>query len=91
MAVQGVGPMALTRGRFLGYARRPNPGRGSTYRRGIFVQTTGTSSIYLQQQEFVRYEDFAPWAADWIEERPLSTPQKNDRALRSRVDLNQRN
>jgi hypothetical protein len=25
-------------------ARRPNPGRGSTYRRGIFVQTTGTSS-----------------------------------------------
>jgi hypothetical protein len=26
-------------------ARRPNPGRGSTYRRGIFVQTTGTSSV----------------------------------------------
>src|SRR5215216_7236520 len=25
-------------------ARRPNPGRGSTYRRGNFVQTTGTSS-----------------------------------------------
>src|ERR1700758_4910199 len=27
-----------------GAARRPNPGRGSTYRRGNFVQTTGTSS-----------------------------------------------
>src|SRR5216684_1436647 len=27
-------------------ARRPNPGRGSTYRRGIFVQTTGTSSHF---------------------------------------------
>jgi hypothetical protein len=26
-------------------ARRPNPGRGSTYRRGKVVQTTGTSSI----------------------------------------------
>jgi hypothetical protein len=26
-------------------ARRPNPGRGSTYRRGKSVQTTGTSSI----------------------------------------------
>jgi hypothetical protein len=25
-------------------ARRPNPGRGSTYRRGESVQTTGTSS-----------------------------------------------
>src|SRR5258708_5946095 len=30
---------------FLRSARRPNPGRGSTYRRGILVQTTGTSSI----------------------------------------------
>jgi hypothetical protein len=30
---------------FLRSARRPNPGRGSTYRRGIAVQTTGTSSI----------------------------------------------
>jgi NADPH:quinone reductase-like Zn-dependent oxidoreductase len=29
---------------FLRSARRPNPGRGSTYRRGIAVQTTGTSS-----------------------------------------------
>jgi hypothetical protein len=29
---------------FLRSARRPNPGRGSTYRRGNFVQTTGTSS-----------------------------------------------
>jgi len=29
---------------FLRSARRPNPGRGSTYRRGIFVQTTGTGS-----------------------------------------------
>jgi putative transposase len=29
---------------FLRSARRPNPGRRSTYRRGIFVQTTGTSS-----------------------------------------------
>src|SRR6185312_1693250 len=29
---------------FLRSARRPNPGRGSTYRRGLFVQTTGTSS-----------------------------------------------
>jgi len=26
-------------------ARRPNPGRGSTYRRGESVQTTGTSSV----------------------------------------------
>ncbi|MGF6313611.1 hypothetical protein ABIB82_007782, partial [Bradyrhizobium sp. i1.8.4] len=26
-------------------ARRPNPGRGSTYRRGDSVQTTGTSSV----------------------------------------------
>src|SRR5258708_25044215 len=30
---------------FLRSARRPNPGRGSTYRRGIFVQTTGTTSV----------------------------------------------
>src|SRR5262249_6337441 len=30
---------------FLRSARRPNPGTGSTYRRGIFVQTTGTSSV----------------------------------------------
>jgi hypothetical protein len=30
---------------FLRSARRPNPGRGSTYRRGIIVQTTGTGSI----------------------------------------------
>src|SRR6185295_16443112 len=30
---------------FLRSARRLNPGRGSTYRRGIFVQTTGTSSL----------------------------------------------
>ncbi|WP_456682916.1 alpha/beta hydrolase [Bradyrhizobium sp. USDA 3311] len=30
---------------FLRSARRPNPGRRSTYRRGSFVQTTGTSSI----------------------------------------------
>src|SRR6201981_1948412 len=29
---------------FLRSARRPNPGRGFTYRRGIAVQTTGTSS-----------------------------------------------
>jgi hypothetical protein len=29
---------------FLRSARRPNPGRGSTYRRGIIVQTTGTGS-----------------------------------------------
>jgi hypothetical protein len=26
-------------------ARQPNPGRGSTYRRGDSVQTTGTSSV----------------------------------------------
>jgi DNA invertase Pin-like site-specific DNA recombinase len=26
-------------------ARRPNPGRRSTYRRGIFVRTIGTSSV----------------------------------------------
>ena len=26
-------------------ARRPNPGRGSTYPRGDAVQTTGTSSV----------------------------------------------
>jgi len=30
---------------FLRSAWRPNPGRGSTYRRGIFVRTTGTSSV----------------------------------------------
>jgi putative transposase len=30
---------------FLRSARRPNPGRGSTYRRGKSVQTTGTSSV----------------------------------------------
>jgi hypothetical protein len=29
---------------FLRSARRPNPGRGSTYRRGIIVRTTGTGS-----------------------------------------------
>src|SRR3984893_9710387 len=29
---------------FLRSARRPNLGRDSTYRRGIFVRTTGTSS-----------------------------------------------
>ena len=39
-------------------ARRPNPGRGSTYRRGIFVQTTGASSNFpsgcpLQANEFM--------------------------------------
>jgi len=31
---------------FLRSARRPTPGRGSTYRRGIVVQTTGTGSIH---------------------------------------------
>jgi hypothetical protein len=30
---------------FLRSARRPNPGRRSTYRRGIIVQTTGTGSL----------------------------------------------
>src|SRR5216683_1287513 len=30
---------------FLRSARRPNPGRRSTYRRGIIVQTTGTGSV----------------------------------------------
>src|SRR3974390_2404808 len=30
---------------FLRSARRPNPGRRSTYQRGICVQTTGTSSV----------------------------------------------
>src|ERR1700687_3976833 len=35
---------------FLRSARRPNPGRGSTYRRGIFVQTTGTSSLACPYQ-----------------------------------------
>jgi putative transposase len=34
---------------FLRSARRPNPGRGSTYRRGLFVQTTGTSSVFVAQ------------------------------------------
>ena len=34
---------------FLRSARRPNPGRGSTYRCGIFVQTTGTSSAFGRQ------------------------------------------
>jgi hypothetical protein len=29
---------------FLRSARRPNPGRRSTYRRGIIVRTTGTGS-----------------------------------------------
>jgi len=33
---------------FLRSARRLNPGRGSTYRRGDSVQTTGTSSIYKE-------------------------------------------
>jgi hypothetical protein len=32
---------------FLRSARRPNPGRRSTYRRGIIVQTTGTGSLVL--------------------------------------------
>src|SRR6478735_1190312 len=32
---------------FLRSARQPNPGRGSTYRRGILVQTTGTSSEFI--------------------------------------------
>src|SRR3974390_2141309 len=32
---------------FLRSARRPNPGRRSTYQRGICVQTTGTSSKYV--------------------------------------------
>jgi hypothetical protein len=31
---------------FLRSARRPNPGRRSTYRRGIIVQTTGTGSDF---------------------------------------------
>jgi hypothetical protein len=31
---------------FLRSARRPNPGRRSTYRRGIIVQTTGTGSAH---------------------------------------------
>src|SRR5277367_2158330 len=32
---------------FLRSARRPNPGRRSTYRRGIVVQTTETGSVYI--------------------------------------------
>src|ERR1700676_3001813 len=32
-------------------ARRPNPGRGSTYRRGIIVQTTGTGSHIARYRE----------------------------------------
>src|SRR6202011_2556347 len=32
---------------FLRSARRPNPGRRSTYRRGIIVQTTGTGSYHV--------------------------------------------
>src|ERR1700745_1571825 len=35
---------------FLRSARRPNPGRGSTYRRGIAVQTTGTSSDPIEPE-----------------------------------------
>ncbi|MDH2407071.1 hypothetical protein QCM77_45780, partial [Bradyrhizobium sp. SSUT18] len=31
---------------FLRSARRPNTGRVSTYRRGIFVQTIGTGSLF---------------------------------------------
>ena len=44
---------------FLRSARRPNPGIGSTYRRGFLVQTTGTSS------------DFAASAAVSRPQRPV--------------------
>src|SRR5471032_1205045 len=36
---------------FLRSARRPNPGRRSTYRRGIIVQTTGTGSVLCVYRE----------------------------------------
>src|ERR1700726_3882746 len=39
---------------FLRSARRPNPGRGSTYRCGNFVQTTGTSSMTAIARIFTR-------------------------------------
>jgi len=45
---------------FLRSARRPNPGRRSTYRRGIVVQTTGTGSGHLalrQRQQFALRKD----------------------------------
>ena len=35
-------------------ARQPNPGRGSTYRRGKAVQTSGSSSICPNVDEFIR-------------------------------------
>jgi putative transposase len=41
-------------------ARRPNPGRGSTYRRGESVQTTGTSSVHPGRRVFVLVIASAP-------------------------------
>jgi hypothetical protein len=37
---------------FLRSARRPNPGRRSTYRRGIIVRTTGTGSLFTRSSLF---------------------------------------
>src|SRR6516165_7235159 len=37
-------------------ARRPNPGRGSTYRRGNSVQTTAATSLSVNQRLLERLE-----------------------------------
>jgi glyoxylase-like metal-dependent hydrolase (beta-lactamase superfamily II) len=41
-------------------ARRPNPGRGSTYPRGDAVQTTGTSSDHLSAARYLSEKTGAP-------------------------------
>jgi putative transposase len=48
---------------FLRSARRPNPGRRSTYRRGIIVQTTGTGSVHCRNADRIRYRRIALAAA----------------------------
>src|SRR5437899_5889865 len=40
-------------------AWQPNPGRGSTYRRGKSVQTTGTTSRYLRNLEVNQIAPFS--------------------------------
>jgi hypothetical protein len=35
--------------------------------RRIAPITVSFFMMFLQQQGFIRYEDFAPWAGDWIE------------------------
>jgi hypothetical protein len=50
-----TGPRIKPTSIFLRSARRPNPGRRSTYRRGIVVQTTGTGSLSLSNHLLGRY------------------------------------